>query len=100
MVVPIKEFGRENHRALSYLPQHPILKSVPRKCLVVSWWDREVRIWAFPRHASTQTARKMSPVAGRSNEDKLVAKILIQVSHAFEPDSITINNHSDREKSP
>ena len=98
--MPIKEFGRENHRALSYLPQHPILKSVPRKRLMMSWWDREVSIWTFPRHASTQMAREVSPVAGRSDEGKLVARILIQVSPALELSLITINNQFVREKRP
>ena len=90
--MPIKEFGRENHRALSYLPQHPILKSVPRKRLMMSWWDGEVSVWTFPRHASIQMARKVSPVAERSDEGKTVAKILIQVSPAFGLRAITINN--------
>ena len=98
--MPIKEFGRENYRTLSYLPQHPILKSVPRKRLLMSWWDREVSIWTFPRHASTQMAREVSPVTGRSDEGKLVAKILIQVSPALELLSITVSNHYIRVKSP
>ena len=67
---------------------------------MMSWWDREVSIWTFPRHASTQMAREVSPVTGRSNEGKLVAKILIQVSPALELSLITANNHFIRVKSP
>ena len=67
---------------------------------MMSWWDCEVSIWIFHRHASTQMVRGVSSVTGRSDEGKLVAKILIQVSPALELSSITINNHSVREKSP
>ena len=67
---------------------------------MVSWWDREVSIWTFPRHASTQLVREVSPMTGRSDEGKLVARILIQVSPALELSLITINNHCIRVKSP
>ena len=67
---------------------------------MMSWWDREVSIWAFPRHALTKMAREASPVTGRSDEGKLVAKILIQVSPALELSLITIDDHFIRVKSP
>ena len=35
--------SNENHRRLSFVPQAPPVDSAGR--LVVSWWDREVRIW-------------------------------------------------------
>ena len=67
---------------------------------MMSWWDREVSIWTFPRHASTHMAREVSPVTGRSDEGKLVARILIQVSPALELSLITINNQFVRGKRP
>ena len=67
---------------------------------MMSWWDREVSIWTFPRHDLTKMAREASPVTGRSDEGKLVAKILIQVSPALKLSLITIDNHFIRVKSP
>ena len=67
---------------------------------MMSWWDREVSIWTFPRHASTKMAREAPPVRGRSDGGKLVAKILIQVSSALELSLTTINDRLIRVKSP
>ncbi|KAF9876760.1 putative U3 small nucleolar RNA-associated protein [Colletotrichum karsti] len=49
VVLPLKELGRENHRTLSHLPQHPPLASAPAARLLVSWWDREIHIWKLQK---------------------------------------------------
>lgn len=52
MVVPLKEMGRENHRALSSLPQQPPMASAPNARFMVSWWDRQVHVWVFKKPAT------------------------------------------------
>ncbi|MCJ1313560.1 U3 small nucleolar RNA-associated protein [Agyrium rufum] len=52
IIVPFREFGRENARTLTHLPQSSQVHSAPSKRLVVSWWERELHIWrigAMPR---------------------------------------------------
>ena len=73
IIVPIREFGREHHRILSSLPQQPVVRSAPRKNLLVSWWDREVSIWAVSRAMGIQ-----SDETSQAPSRKLVAKVLLQ----------------------
>ncbi|KAI9172249.1 Wdr1p [Paramyrothecium foliicola] len=53
VVVPLKEMARENHRTISNLPQQPPLASAPRSRFLVSWWDREIHIWALRKSATS-----------------------------------------------
>lgn len=79
VIVPIQEFGRENHRTLSFLPQQPILKSAPGKRLVISWWDRAISIWTILKfHARENGAEGPADVEGPEGR-KLLAKIALQV---------------------
>jgi U3 small nucleolar RNA-associated protein 4 len=48
IVVPMREFGRQYHYALPLLPQQPPLASAPSSRLVLSWWEREAKVWQFP----------------------------------------------------
>lgn len=52
VVIPLKEMGRENHRIMSSLPQQPPVLSAARARFVVSWWEREVHIWALRKSAT------------------------------------------------
>ncbi|KAF2085179.1 WD40 repeat-like protein [Saccharata proteae CBS 121410] len=45
IVLPLRQFGIEYSRALPALPQSPPVTSAAQSRLLVSWWDREVRIW-------------------------------------------------------
>ncbi|KAI0599085.1 quinon protein alcohol dehydrogenase-like superfamily [Biscogniauxia sp. FL1348] len=77
IVLPLQKAGMENHRALSYLPQDPPLKSASKSRLIVSWWDREVHIWRLRRPLKDL----LNNAEGESNaakNRKLVARILIK----------------------
>jgi len=52
VIVPLREFGKEYHRALSYLPQVPQVASAQR--LVVSWWQNEVTVWRLNRRKAPE----------------------------------------------
>ncbi|KAL8901652.1 MAG: hypothetical protein Q9207_005093 [Kuettlingeria erythrocarpa] len=78
VIVPIREFGKEHHRALSALPQQPPVRSVPSSRLLVSWWDREVSIWRVSGSAKKQGAEAVLEGLPQPPEKKLVAKVLLQ----------------------
>ena len=69
----------EHYRALPSLPHLSPLQSAPRKRLVMSWWDREVRIWQISRSPhSSRGDGDYSDVEGPA-ANKLVSRILVQV---------------------
>lgn len=72
IVVPLGQFGFENQRSLPFLPQEPMIRSAPKRRLMMSWWDREVHIWRISKQ--TRTEDDDESLKGR----KLVAKILIK----------------------
>lgn len=49
LVVPLREYGKENMRWLSSLPQDPPLASAPKARLLASWWERDIYIWRIAR---------------------------------------------------
>jgi len=77
--MPIQEFGREEHRTLSSLPQQPILRSSSRKRLLVSWWDREISVWRIARPRSKDTDGEHASNIDETKGRKFVAKIALQV---------------------
>lgn len=83
IIVPIQEFGREHHRTLASLPQEPNVRSASKKRLLVSWWDREVRIWRVQKRSNKQIDEDSSPKVDGPEGRQLVAKIVLQVSHAL-----------------
>ncbi|KAF6234781.1 hypothetical protein HO173_007001 [Letharia columbiana] len=78
IIVPIQEFGREHHRTLASLPQEPNVRSASKKRLLVSWWDREVRIWTISKCSKKQTDEGSSPDVRGPQGRRLVAKIALQ----------------------
>ncbi|KAL6716679.1 U3 small nucleolar RNA-associated protein [Lecanora helva] len=78
LIVPIQEFGRENHRTLSTLPQTPILKSSVQTRLIVSWWDREIRIWRISRSQENNSELDDRNISAGPKGRKLAAKIALQ----------------------
>lgn len=80
IIVPIREFGREHHRTLSSLPLHPPVRSVPKKGLLVGWWDREICIWRIVTLARKQGSDGVLEGLPHPPRKKLVAKLLLQVS--------------------
>lgn len=92
IIVPIQEFGREHHRTLASLPQEPNVRSASKKRLLVSWWDREVRIWTISKCSKKQTDERSSPDVRGPQGRRLVAKIALQVRFPTQPSSgVNIN---------
>ncbi|KAI1002337.1 hypothetical protein K3495_g5864 [Podosphaera aphanis] len=75
IVVPLEKYGFENHRTLPFLPQDPPLASAPKPRLLMSWWDREVRIWRFEKQTHL-TDKDLNDDLSR--KPKLVAKIYLK----------------------
>ena len=72
MVMPLREHGKENLRALSGLPHEPPVVSASRARLLVSWWNKTISIWRI--------ARQPAPMDSDPNTQrprKLVAKVAL-----------------------
>ena len=76
MVVPLQQFGMDFQRALPFLPQEAPVKSalMGKKRLLMSFWDREIRIWEL----SKPNSHSDKDVPEEGNSRKLVSKILIK----------------------
>ncbi|CCU74500.1 U3 snoRNP/WD40 family protein [Blumeria hordei DH14] len=74
IVVPMSKFGFENHRALPFLSQDPTVRSASKVRLIVSWWDREVRIWKIKESSASNSAEGDDTAKGR----QLVAKLYLK----------------------
>jgi U3 small nucleolar RNA-associated protein 4 len=71
VVLPLRESGKEHHRTLSSLPQICQLASGSSSRFMMSFWEREVRIY------------KIAPESGadvESQRNQLVGRVLIPVS--------------------
>lgn len=77
IMIPLREFGREHIRSLPAFPSCALLQSAPLRRLLMSWWDREIRIWqieviwAEPNESQDES----DPQQPR----KLVARIVMNV---------------------
>lgn len=49
VVMPLREFGKQNPRSLPALPQQPQVISAAKARLVVSWWEKSVSIYKIAR---------------------------------------------------
>ena len=78
VIIPLREFGRENVRSLPMFPHVPPLQSAPSKRLILAWWDREINIWRIER--SIQHKGDVENGIGSPQARKLVAKIALKVS--------------------
>ena len=85
LIIPIREFHRENYRTLSNLPQQPMLRSAPKRRLVLSWWERELSIWRIlpSRSDDQESDLEEEKPTGR----RLMAKIALQVSSLYDASS-------------
>ncbi|KZF24185.1 WD40 repeat-like protein [Xylona heveae TC161] len=92
VILPLREFGKEHHRALSSLPQDPPIESAPSCRLVMSWWEREISIWKMNQSPS----KRLQLYGGLSDgldepSRKLVAKMLIKGDENITSASISPN---------
>ncbi|KAL9608227.1 MAG: hypothetical protein Q9167_006928 [Letrouitia subvulpina] len=78
IMVPLREFGNEYHRALPNFPQQPPVRSASLQRFIISWWDREVRVWRI--FANQQDSMTDLPLdkSLRDSPRKLAAKIALQ----------------------
>ncbi|KAI5858968.1 WD40-repeat-containing domain protein [Tricharina praecox] len=45
IIIPFRGFTTENHRTLPLVPQNPIVTTLPDHRILMSFWEREVKIW-------------------------------------------------------
>lgn len=77
IVNPLRTFGQEHHRALPAYSSYPATCSAPTARLVMSWWDREARIWNIvPREAAAEEDEETEDPGASSR--KLVAHLAVQ----------------------
>ncbi|KAK4547168.1 hypothetical protein LTR36_001389 [Oleoguttula mirabilis] len=69
VVMPLREYGKENLRFLSSLPQEAPVASAPKARLLVSWWEKDVYIYRIARLSAVDATPQ--PEKPR----KLVAKL-------------------------
>ncbi|KAI9745071.1 MAG: U3 small nucleolar RNA-associated protein [Claussenomyces sp. TS43310] len=90
IILPLREYGRENQRTLPSLPQESVVQSAPKKRLFMSWWDREVLIWRINKpNAGRASAESESESEDRNRNRKLVAKVMIKGEANITSASIT-----------
>ncbi|KAI9706717.1 MAG: U3 small nucleolar RNA-associated protein 4 [Candelina mexicana] len=78
IIIPLREFGNEEHRTLSSLPQNPVLQSSPSQRLILSWWNRELNIWRLNNPQMLYASdEKVTPELSHQ-PTVLVASILIK----------------------
>ena len=80
IIVPVREYGKEYHRTLPCLPQHPPVRSASKKRLLLSWWDREINLWKIATSLQNLVESNEYEDPSHSPTKRLVAKVLIQVS--------------------
>ncbi|KAI4217508.1 MAG: hypothetical protein LQ351_000103 [Letrouitia transgressa] len=78
IMVPLREFGNEYHRALPNLPQQPPVRSAPLQRLIISWWDREVSVWRILANRQGSVANLPLDESLQDSPRKLAAKIALQ----------------------
>ncbi|KAK1080129.1 U3 small nucleolar RNA-associated protein [Friedmanniomyces endolithicus] len=83
VLTPLREYGKENSRALSSLPQEPKVVGAPRARLIASWWDKEVSICRIARQS------EIDDVSQPQRPRKLVAKLSLDVKQAIRSVSIS-----------
>lgn len=45
ILIPLRNFGKENHRVLPAIPQTPLVSTATTARMVLAHFDREVKIW-------------------------------------------------------
>lgn len=74
VVTPLRQYGKENSRALPILPQAPPLASAPHARLVASWWNKTISVWRLAKQSNVEDVRQ--PIAPR----KLAARLNIDTN--------------------
>ncbi|EGS19213.1 uncharacterized protein CTHT_0058380 [Thermochaetoides thermophila DSM 1495] len=77
IVLPLRALGKEFHRTLPHLPQHPTVLSAPKARYILSWWENEIRIWHLLNSAQQFLDDPQAPLNLRKNR-KFLAQVLIK----------------------
>ncbi|KAK1058737.1 U3 small nucleolar RNA-associated protein [Friedmanniomyces endolithicus] len=83
VLTPLREYGKENSRSLSSLPQDPKVVGASRARLIASWWEKEISIWRIARQSA------IDDVSQPQKPRKLVAKLSLDVEQAIRSVSIS-----------
>jgi len=81
IIIPFRSFTIENHRTLPLVPQSPIVTSLPDHRILMSFWEREVKIWKIE-----ELSEVMSADLNLGDEDqgrKLLSRIILGVCSTF-----------------
>ena len=79
IIIPFQNFNSEQHRTLQAIPQTPVVTAVAESRLLVTWYDREVKIWKIDRVGESSSARRIgSEDTGR----KLVSRLVLEVHYS------------------
>ena len=79
IIIPLREFPNETYLTISAVPQTPIVDSVPESRLVMSWWEREVKIWRIEELGYDGAESCLLPTEEGGRGRKLVSKIMLSV---------------------
>ncbi|KAF8428185.1 WD40-repeat-containing domain protein [Tirmania nivea] len=75
IITPFANFLSANHRTLQAIPQKPIVACIPESRLLMSWYDREVKIWAIDKLDNVTGALKKPGL--ESTGRKLVSRLIL-----------------------
>lgn len=92
IVIPLRQFGAEHHLTLPAIPQTPAVTTVPENRLVVSWWEREIKIWRIEELNSDRRGDEMYlfPAEEEERGRKLVSRIMLDVCPPYHPTSLIL----------
>lgn len=77
IITPFANFLNTNHRTLQAIPQKPIVTGIPEFRLLMSWYDREVKIWAIDKLDNVTGALQQPGLENTGR--KLVSRLVLGV---------------------
>ncbi|EME49274.1 hypothetical protein DOTSEDRAFT_49566 [Dothistroma septosporum NZE10] len=83
VAIPLREYGKENNRPLSAVPQRAPVVSARNARLLVSWWGKDISIWRIARREEVELSPDSQPPR------RLVAKITLNTKHNIRSVSIS-----------
>lgn len=81
IIIPFRGFTTENHRTLPLVPQNPIVTTLPDHRILMSFWEREVKIWKVE-----ELSEVMPTDLNLGDEDqgrKLLSRIILGVCSIY-----------------
>jgi len=78
IITPFANFLNTNHRTLQAIPQKSIVAGIPESRLLMSWYDREVKIWAIDKLDNVTGALQQPSLENTGR--RLVSRLVLGVS--------------------